>query len=366
MRIRIRNCVIVSKDVLLKDSTLVIDGSKIASIEKSVPRGWTAPIIDAKGCYVSPGFIDSHIHGSPGDIFRNEAKYGTTAIVPTFFCHALDRLYERADRVRGFIKKDFLGRNVLGIRMEGPYINEKRAGAQDRAHIRHPDAGELLDVIKKSAPLLRIMAIAPEMKGAAGLIRILKENSIIASIGHSDASYEEAVAGIDAGITHATHIFNGMSQIDRRSPGAAGAALLSDKVTAEIVLDFVHVHKALFDLLFKVKGRDRVILITDSIKACLSDGTEKKSGVYKFKNGTIAGSSLTMIKAVRNAVNVCGISLVDAVRLASLNPARLLGVETGKGSIEPGKDADVVIFDKDFDVKMTLVCGDIVYRKKGF
>jgi N-acetylglucosamine-6-phosphate deacetylase len=262
--------------------------------------------------------------------------------------------------------KNPLGPSVLGLRLEGPYISKAKAGAQDKRYIRRPNVKELSKIIERSSPVFRMMTIAPEKKGALSLVRALVKNGIIASIGHSYATYDEAKQGISAGIRHATHVFNAMRGTDGCKPGVVGAALSDNRVFAEIILDLIHVRETFFGLLVRAKGLDKVVLVTDSVKALHQKGVKKALGAYRFAGGRLAGSALTMMGAVKNAVTACGLSLPDAVRLATLNPARLLSAQVRKGAIEAGKDADIVIFDKDFNVKMTIVRGKIMYRKRGF
>ena len=255
---------------------------------------------------------------------------------------------------------------IAGFRIEGPYISLEKSGAQDIRYIHRPDAEELKDIIHRCAPLMRIMTIAPELKGARTLIRVITKNKIIASLGHSYATDRQARSGIDAGIRHATHVFNAMRGKDACGAGAAGAILADKRVFAEVILDLIHVHEALFGRLLRAKGFDKVILITDSVRSERRRGVRMARGAYRFKDGKLAGSALTMIGAVKNAVERCGLSIPHAVRLATLNPARFLGIAGTKGSIAAGKDADIVIFDKNFDIKMTIVRGKIIYQKKGF
>ena len=363
-------------------------------------------IIDAKGCFVSPGFIDCHIHGEPEKIFFNEARHGMTAFVAAESCAPLNYIYERVKNLKEFIKTHPSGPNLLGLRLEGPYISKAKAGAQSTAYIRRPDAKELSSVIGKCAGLLKIMTIAPELKDAISLIRLLHRHKIIASVGHSDATYESAVEGIDAGITHCTHTFNAMSGIDRREPGVVGAVLMDDRVVAEVILDLIHVHRALFGLLVRLKNQDRIILVTDSLTAldCFGPsglamtkgargkgsafdkasadrqgspraywpvGPEARSiemtgGAYRFEDGRLAGSSLTMIGALKNAVKSVNLPLREALKMITLNPAKLLKIEGRKGSIAAGKDADITVFDEEFDVKMTMIRGRIAYRECDF
>ena len=361
-RILIKNGTVILPDAFLKDSAVLVDGKKIAAVGKKIrlPKG--AVSIDAHGAYISPGFIDTHIHGSPKDIFEHETKSGTTSIVIAESCAPLGEIYQKLRAVEKFVHNSALGHNVLGLRLEGPYINKKKAGAQDARYIKVPDKKETLDIIKKCGPLLRMMTIAPEVKGAIPVIKLLRHHGIIASIGHSNATYEETSAGIAAGITHATHIFNAMRGPERGESGASSAALLEDAVTAEIILDFVHVPKELFDLLIKVKSVEKTILVTDSVRSEKRPGVEKRDGVYKFRDGTIAGSALTAIGALKHSVKTCKLRLDDAVRMLTVNPARLFGVERRKGRISAGMDADIVVFDEDFNVKITIINGEIAYR----
>ena len=358
---------IILKDKLLKNASIEIDGSKIAAVGRNLRPKKGSLTIDAKGAFVSPGFIDCHIHGDPHKIFSHEVKYGTTAFVISQSCAPLEVIYKRTEKIKEFINRDPLGKNVLGLRLEGPYINKERAGAQNRLYIKNPDLHELISIINGCRGLLKIMTIAPELSGVKPLLKTLRKEGIISSIGHSDATYEDTVDGIDAGIRHATHTFNAMSPLDRRSPGVIGAILLDDRITTEIILDLVHVHNALFSLLMKIKKKDNVIIITDSIKSEIASpaygGVAMTGGAYRFEDGRLAGSALNMIEALKNAVTKCNLGLPEALRLITYNPAKLLGVEDKKGTLEPGKDADVVVFDKEFDVKMTMVRGKIAYRK---
>lgn len=362
--ILIKNGAMIQKDGIRKNSSVLIQGSTIASVGKCrVPEG--AVTIDAAGLFVSPGFIDTHIHGQPADILAHELRFGTTAIVPALSCASLAAIKKIARKIRAFRKSDALGSAVIGMRIEGPYINVERAGAQPKRFIQPPSECGLRSIIAVCGAQLKIMTVAPELDGAAALTKILKKHGIIASAGHSDADYREAIEGIDAGMNHATHLFNGMRRMSPLDAGVAGACLTDRRVVAELIADLVHVQPALLKLAVTMKGLDGVILVTDSVRA-ESKGRRRQGGAYRLPNGTIAGSGLTMMEAVKNIVIECGISLHDAVRFATVNPARLLGVGSAKGTIARGKDADIVIFDKEYDVKMTIVRGRIVYRKKGF
>jgi N-acetylglucosamine-6-phosphate deacetylase len=364
--IYIKNGEVILKDRILKGACVEVRGPVIKRIGRNVKAAKGSFVIDAKECLVSPGFIDCHIHGEPEKIFFNEARYGTTSFVVSQSCAPLEFIYKRAAKMQEFINESPYGKNVLGLRMEGPYISKARAGAQNKSYIKRPNIGELAHILQKCNGLLKIMTVAPEQDGMKPVLRTLCKNGVIPSIGHSDATYENAMEGIDAGISHATHTFNAMSPLDRRSPGVIGAVLLDDRVTAEVILDLVHVHRALFALLVKSKKKDNVIIITDSIVSEPHEGALRTGGAYRFEDGRLAGSSLNMIEALKNAVTKCGLSLAEALRMITMNPAKFLGVADKKGSLETGKDADMVIFDRNYDVKATIIRGKIAYEKKGF
>lgn len=361
--ILIKNGAVVLPRALLKDTEIFIRSGKIVSITprgvKNTPRGVT--VIDAGGAYVSPGFIDTHIHGAPDKISKNEIKTGTTSVIIAESCAPLNKLAHKIRKINRFVKESLPGCNILGVRVEGPYISREKAGAQDSRYIRVPDEKEAGLFIKSCGPLLKAMTIAPEITGANAIIKLLKKNKVIVSLGHSNATRKETELGIKAGASHSTHMFNAMSGPDKKSPGLSDAILANPQVWAEVILDMIHVHKALFKLLIEKKGVAKTILTTDSIRAESRTGVREISGIYRLEDGTIAGSALTMIEAVKNAVQACGLRLTDAIKMATENPAKLLGLESKKGAIAAGMDADIVIFDEDFNVKATIIGGEIVY-----
>lgn len=352
---------IITQDALLKDAALATNKGIIRSVGSRSVHLKSALTVNARGCFVAPGFIDTHIHGDPSSILSQQLQYGTTSIVVAISCCSSHELSKNINRIRMFRGKDSLGQSILGIRIEGPYISKAKAGAQNKAFIRRPSISGLRHILKEAGPLLKMITIAPELKGAGRLIRLLKLRGVIASIGHSNAAYEEAMQAIAAGVSHATHLFNAMS----RDPGAVAAAIFGRNVKVEVIPDDIHVHPAHIDLVMRIKDKKDIIAVTDSV-AAQPHKAKKIGGVYKLPDGTIAGSALTMIDAVRNLVRLHGLSVAEAVGLAASNPARLLGIAGRKGSIQAGKDADLVIFNKDFDVKMTIVRGTIVHRKRGF
>lgn len=331
------NTSIILPGRILKHASLTLEGSKIKTVNKSAPEN--AVRINARGAYLSPGFIDTHIHGSPRQIISNETKYGTTAFVVAVSCG------RTIPEISGYL-------GAIGVRLEGPYINSSMVGAQDKRFIRQSfNSRGVYD------PGMLMMTLAPELPGAERLIQLCKKHNIMPSIGHSDASYEEAKKSFDLGIRHATHLFNAMSGPRHGTAGAGLAALFDGRVTVEVIADLKHVHPELLRLVFAVKDPAKIILITDSVRA-------EKTMFSTPGVGMVAGMA-HMIDCVKNVVLNCGVSLPDAIRMASANPARLFGANKHKGSIGVGKDADLVAFDKNFNVKFTVIGGKMVYQKKG-
>lgn len=368
------NGTIIQSDGLLTGKNLIFD-EKIRAISEDIPTG--AEVIDAAGGYVSPGLIDVHCHGfmgwdaSHGDLgelrrmSRRAAKTGVTAWLPTTMTldwPVLEGCFSAIRQAqRDSLGPDWGGAQVLGCHAEGPFISKKRKGAQAEESIQRPDAGKL----RPWADVIKLMTLAPEAEGALDCIRAAREMGITLSMGHTDADYAQAKAGIDAGVTHVTHTFNAMPPLNHRAPGPIGAALEDDRVFCELICDTFHVHPALFSLMARQKP-DRLVLITDSIPvAGLPDGPHGQLGVtvvvdgmrLRFPDGTIAGSALTLDLAVRNFMKHTGLPVWQVVNMASLNPARSIGVDERKGSLDPGKDADILITDGDFNVRRTFVRG---------
>jgi len=370
----IANGKILLKDGVLEGKAIVFD-DMIRGFPDTPPEG--LEVIDAEGGYVSPGLVDVHCHGfmgwdaSHGDLdelrrmSRRAARFGVTAWLPTTMTldwPALERCFSAIREARReSLSPEWGGAQVLGCHAEGPFINPKKKGAQAESAIQRPDAEKL----RPWADVVRLMTLAPEMEGAIECIRAARKMGVTLSMGHTDADWAQAMAGIEAGVTHATHTFNAMPPLNHRQPGAVGAALGDERVFCELICDTFHVHPALFSLMAKVAG-DRLVLITDSIPvAGLPDGPHDQLGVtvivdgmkLRFPDGTIAGSALTLDAAVRNFARHTGLPLWQAVNMASLNPARSIGVDDRKGALEVGKDADILIADGDFNVRATFVRG---------
>ena len=365
---------ILMPDGILDGKALVFDQT-IRDIADAAPEG--AEVIDAGGGYVSPGLIDVHCHGLMGgdashgslqelrQMSVHKAESGVTAWLPTTMTLSWPTLEKCFAAIRqamaDSLTPDWGGAQVLGCHAEGPFINPKRKGAQAEQNIQAPD----IEKLRPWADVVRLMTVAPEMPGALAFIRAAAELGVRISMGHSDATAEQAMAGIEAGARHVTHTFNAMPPLNHRQPGVIGAALSDDRVYCELICDTFHVSPMLFSVMARLKP-EHLVLITDSIQAAgLPDGEHDQLGVKvivdgircRFPDGTIAGSALTMDRAVRNFARYTGLPLWQVVNMASLNPARSIGVDARKGSLEPGKDADVLITDPDFNVQATFVRG---------
>jgi len=372
---------LILKDSIAENMAIVFDDKieKIAPLSDIDTSAYE--VIDAKGMFVSPGLVDMHIHGYLGaDASDADAegikkmaegiiKNGVTAWCPTTMTVSKAEIEAAFDAVREVKNSDsYYGSRILGVNSEGPFINAKKKGAQAEEHILKPDA----DFIEKHSDLVKLFTVAPEVEGAAECIeKVSKNTNVLISMGHTDATYEEAVEGIKKGVRHTTHLFNAMTALSHRSPGVVGAALADGNVSTELIADTFHVNKGLFGLIAKIKG-DKLCLITDCIRAGgMPDGDYTLGGqpVHKegikclMDDGTIAGSVLKLNEAVYNLYENSDLELFEAVNCASLNVAKALGEDKEIGSLEEGKRADIVIADERFNVKTTILGGEI--RHKG-
>lgn len=347
--------------------------------ESAVPTD--ANIIDARGGYVAPGLIDLHIHGYLGKdvcdgseesiraISKGLLANGVTGYLPTTMTVDM-AVIKKALAVLQSLKeesKQWNGSAILGCHAEGPFISEAKKGAQDPAHILKPDA----DFVKEYADIIKIITLAPEQdtEDFAAIREIAKKTDVVVSMGHTSADYETAIKSTEAGVRHATHLFNAMTPLAHRAPGVVGAALKSD-VTCELIADTFHVSTALYDILWKVKGR-KLCLITDCLPAGgLPFGEYTLGGakiiyndiVCRLEDGTVAGSVLPLNKGVWNVYTNSSIPLHECVNCASLNPAAAIGMADKKGSLDRGKDADIIICDETFRVRKTIIGGVIQYE----
>ncbi|MEH7416003.1 N-acetylglucosamine-6-phosphate deacetylase [Neobacillus drentensis] len=335
-----------------------------------------------------PGFIDVHIHGANGADTMDATKEaldtmtqalpgeGTTSFLATTMTQEEKQIEEALINAGKYISEvQPPGKaEVLGIHLEGPFVNKEKAGAQPIQHIINPN----LELFKKWEELanqtIKIVTLAPEQPGGLELVRYLKANGMIASIGHTNATYEQVLEAIDAGVNHVTHLYNQMTGLHHREPGVVGAAFLKDELKAELIVDGVHVHPEMVKLAYKQKGKEGIILITDSMRAkCLKNGNYDlggqdvivQDGRAFLSNGTLAGSILKLGQGVKNILSFTGCHIEEAIEMAAVNPAKQLHIFDRKGSISVGKDADIVLLDENFDVYMTICRGKVAYIKGG-
>lgn len=335
--------------------------------------------IDAEGLSLLPGFIDIHIHGGNGfsvmdgtyealsGISTFHVKHGTTSFLATTTTGSRDRILKALTCASACLNTGLPGAEVIGIHLEGPYINPKRSGAQDKGEIRIPDFHELNDFLQAANDKLKLATIAPEVENGMNALLLLKENGVTVSIGHSDATFEQVREAVEKGASHTTHHFNGMSPIHHREPGVAGAGLICPEITTEVIADGIHVHPSMVKFLFETKGPWNVCAITDAVFcAGLPDGEYEdvivKDGQVHLKDGSsLAGSTLTMINAFKNVLKFTGYSIEEILPSFTLVPARQIGMDHIKGSIEIGKDADFILVDHNLSIVSTFVKGKDVY-----
>ncbi|CUW29463.1 N-acetylglucosamine-6-phosphate deacetylase [Streptomyces reticuli] len=356
----------------VKGGRLAVEGRRITG---TPPAG--ARRIDVTGHWLVPGFVDIHNHGGGGASFSGTAEdiltairthraHGTTTLVASTVTDEMDLLVRQAGLLSELAEQG----DIAGIHFEGPFISPCRKGAHSEELLRDPDPAEVRKLIDAARGKAAMVTLAAELPGGIDSVRLLAEHGVIAAIGHTDASYEQTVEAIDAGATVATHLFNAMPALNHRAPGPIAALLEDERVTVELINDGVHLHPAALELAFRHAGAERVAFITDAMDAAgTGDGrymlgpleVEVSEGVARLvEGGSIAGSTLTLDRAFQRAVTVDKLPVEDAVTALSANPARLLGLSDRIGSLEPGKDADLVLLDADFALKGVMRQGEWV------
>ncbi|AXE19558.1 N-acetylglucosamine-6-phosphate deacetylase [Runella rosea] len=391
MRQKLTNGIILTPFRAITGGTVVIENGQISGVHEGNMEVPDATEIDAKGQYIAPGFIDIHVHGGGGFDFMDgteeaflkiaelHAQYGTTSLVPTTLTAEKEDLLQTLDVYEKATRQNTKGANLLGIHLEGPYFALSQRGAQDPRYIRNPDPTEYEEILSHSSSIVRWSA-APELEGAIAFGQRLRQKGILAAIAHTDAFYDDVLAAYENGYSLVTHLYSAMSGVTRKNAfryaGVIESAFLLD-LDVEIIGDGIHLPAPLLKLIYKIKGADRTALITDAMRGAgmpegestlgsLKNGLKViiEDGVAKMPDRTsFAGSVATFDRLVRNMVNMADVSLLEAVRMASTTPARIMGVDDRKGSLAKGKDADIVIFDKDINVSLTMVEGKIVYDK---
>jgi N-acetylglucosamine-6-phosphate deacetylase len=392
-KLKISNGRILTPYRVISQGTVVVSAGKIVEVREGDIDVPDALEIDAGGQYIAPGFIDMHVHGGGGHDFMDgsedaflkiaetHARFGTTAMLPTTLTSDKEELFKTLELYRQADKNNAAGAQFLGVHLEGPYFAMNQRGAQDPRYIRNPDPAEYKEILSRSSDIKRWSA-APELEGALEFAQYATSKGVLVALAHTDADYDQALIGFENGYTLATHFYSCMNGVIRKNAmryaGVIECAYLVDEMDVEVIADGIHCPPPLLKLIYKIKGSDRVALITDAMRAAgmpegesvlgsLHDGLKVivEDGVAKLPDrSAFAGSVATADRLVRNMVKMADVPLLDAVRMMSRTPASILGISDRKGSLTPGKDADIVIFDDDIQVQMTMVNGKVIYTKE--
>ena len=385
MSYAVRNVKIVTPFRIIENGSVIVTGKKISALgsvqDVKIPSSIKS--YDMNGMILTPGFIDVLVHGGGGAGFADDNEesigtvsefffeHGTTGLLASLYSKPLKLLVKDVARIAKYVDshKDT---NVKGIHMEGPFINPEMKGAMKEEYLWKPDVGRWNQLFAASKGYIKLMTIAPELPGCHDVMRAAANDRVVLSVGHSMALFHEIEAAIDNGAAHVTHMFNAMQPFHHREPGVIVGGLLRNELKLELIADGIHVHPAVMRLMYNIKGDGGIVLITDAIRASgMPDGdytfmdqkiTVKDKKAF-LEDGTLAGSTLTMERAVKNMVELVGVPLTDAVRMASLNGAKVLGLESRKGILAVGKDADFVLVDSNFDVHLTIYEGNVKYDR---
>jgi N-acetylglucosamine-6-phosphate deacetylase len=384
---------IVNGDVLtpqkvLEDATVLIEGERIVEIRQGGSYPAEATVLDAQGGLVAPGLIDIHVHGSAGYDTMDAtpqalhamatffAAHGVTSFLPTTVTAEQTALLAAVENATWCQQHYQGGAHIIGLHLEGPYISAMHPGAQPVQHIRPADPAEYTRLFAHGN--VRLISLAPEIKENRQLIEYAAAQGASVAIGHSAATYDDVMENVPRGLNQCCHTFNGMSSLHHREPGAVGAVLTCDDIYAQAIVDLVHLHPAIVKLLVRAKGTERVVLITDAMRATgLADGeydlggqsvTVSNGRAYLTYGNSLAGSVLTMDQGLRNLMQATGLSLVEALPMATAVPARSIGLGHELGLLQPGYVADLVVLKqhndgRDFQVETTIVQGNVVYQR---
>jgi N-acetylglucosamine-6-phosphate deacetylase len=392
-QLKIYNGLVITPSGIIEGGTILMTDGKISAVSDRDIEVDGFIEINADGMYISPGFIDIHIHGGAGHDFMDNTvdaflaianihtQHGATAMLPTTLTSSREDLLETLNTYEIANKKNLNGAQFIGMHLEGPYFSLNQCGAQDPRYIREPDPKEYKEILS-GYPSIKRWSAAPELKGAIEFGKYVTGKGVLAAMAHTDAIYEEALEGFENGYTLATHLYSGMSGVTRRNAfryaGVIEAAYLIDDMHVEIIADGIHLPPPLLKLVYKIKGPGKIALITDAMRAAGMPPGESILG--SFKNGlkvivedgvaklpdrsAFAGSVATFDRLVRNMVTMAGVPLLEAIRMATATPATIMKIADKKGSLEVGKDADIVIFDEDINIKMTIINGKVVYDER--
>ncbi|HON64499.1 MAG TPA: N-acetylglucosamine-6-phosphate deacetylase [Bacilli bacterium] len=362
-------------------TSLKFENGLISEITDSVvSNGLTIP----ENWLVLPGYIDQHVHGAAGcdamdattaailTMAMTVAQEGVTTFCPTTMTQSVENINKALANIKQYIEENHPeGAKVLGVHLEGPYISKDYIGAQPLSYVQNPGVESFKKYQKASGNHIRIVTLAPEVSGSEELIPYLVQEGIVASIGHTASKFQDVKKAVGLGARNLTHTYNAMRPLHHREIGTVGAAFLLDDLACEIICDGIHLSVPAMQLLLKNKPKDKVILVTDAMRAkAIGEGESElggqkvfvKNGEARLGDGTLAGSVLTMDRAVRNMINLVGLPIEQAVDMATINPAKNLGIDKEEGSIAKGKKANFVVVDENFNVKMTIREGRIIYQ----
>ena len=374
---------VMTPDRVILDGVVLVEGTRIMEVGSRAAVRFSRDefeVLDHSRHLLSPGFIDVHIHGAMGRdvmegttealeaISRFLAAHGTTSFLATTMTASPIETLQAVEALGRQVDRPLPGARMLGLHLEGPFINPEKRGAHQARHIRPPSTLILEQLLARSGHRVKLITLAPEVEGSLELIRFARSRGVVVSLGHSNATLEETLAAIDLGAGNATHLFNAMRSFSHRDPGILGAVLTTPRIRAELIADGVHVSPAAVDLCLRCKGAGRILLISDSVSATgMPEGQYRladmeitlSEGVCRTPDGTLAGSILTQDQALRNMVRWSGLPVHTVLGMLTRNPAQSLGIASGKGTLAPGHDADMVLLDQDLRVHTTIVQGEV-------